>query len=126
MLYAATSLAFIGGSLIHHGGQNPIEAVRHGAVVLTGPSRANFEDTYSALLAYGGAEEVRDAGALTTTVAALMEDRSRVAAMQRNAERALGELSGALERTIDVLLGIMPEPPIGPIERPHGAAAGAL
>src|SRR5690606_9878172 len=35
--YALASIAFIGGSLVDKGGQNPIEAVRHNTAVLTGP-----------------------------------------------------------------------------------------
>ena len=42
MLYKLAPVAFIGGSLVDRGGQNPIEAVRHGAVVLVGPHWQNF------------------------------------------------------------------------------------
>lgn len=42
-LYAIAPIAFVGGSLVEHGGQNPIEAVRHGAVVLTGPHWSNSQ-----------------------------------------------------------------------------------
>ena len=50
MLYKLAPVAFIGGSLVDRGGQNPIEAVRQGAAVLTGPHWQNFSDTYKALI----------------------------------------------------------------------------
>jgi len=40
---------FLGGSLIKHGGQNPLEAVRYGCNILHGPNIANFEEIYNFL-----------------------------------------------------------------------------
>jgi 3-deoxy-D-manno-octulosonic-acid transferase len=37
---------FLGGSLIKHGGQNPIEAARMGSTILHGPYTDNFKDVY--------------------------------------------------------------------------------
>ncbi len=42
MLYKLAPVAFIGGSLVDRGGQNPIEAVRQGAAVITGPHLAEL------------------------------------------------------------------------------------
>lgn len=40
--YARADLVFMGGSLIAHGGQNPLEAARFGKAILTGPYTHNF------------------------------------------------------------------------------------
>ena len=37
---------FLGGSLINHGGQNPLEATRYGCNILHGPNVHNFRDIY--------------------------------------------------------------------------------
>ncbi len=37
---------FLGGSLINHGGQNPLEAARFGCNILHGPNVKNFEEIY--------------------------------------------------------------------------------
>ena len=37
---------FLGGSLIKHGGQNPLEATRYGCKVLHGPNVSNFREIY--------------------------------------------------------------------------------
>ncbi len=110
-LYAAVNVAFIGGSLIAHGGQNPIEAVRLRAAVLTGPSRFNFEDAYDALLATGGVVEVREPGEIAAHAGRLLANRTDLDRMLQNADRALTRLSGALERTVEALLPLLPQAP---------------
>lgn len=108
-LYASAPVAFIGGSLIDHGGQNPIEAVRHGAVVVTGPSTHNFADSYAALLAEHGAVRIAHRDKLGTAIAQLLEEPAKIKTMQSRANRALAGLSGALERTVAALLPFLPE-----------------
>ena len=44
-----SNLAFLGGSLINHGGQNPIEAVKLGCKVSHGPNVQNFKEIYEYL-----------------------------------------------------------------------------
>ena len=40
---------FLGGSIIHKGGQNPLEAARFGAKIFHGPNTDNFKDVYKLL-----------------------------------------------------------------------------
>ena len=40
---------FLGGSLIKHGGQNPLEAARYGCNILHGPNVTNFHEIYKFL-----------------------------------------------------------------------------
>ena len=40
---------FLGGSLINHGGQNPLEATRYGCNVIHGPHISNFNEIYNFL-----------------------------------------------------------------------------
>ena len=42
-------IVFLGGSLIEHGGQNPLEAARLGCKVIHGPNITNFLEVYSLL-----------------------------------------------------------------------------
>jgi 3-deoxy-D-manno-octulosonic-acid transferase len=107
-LYALAPIAFIGGSLIERGGQNPIEAIRHGAAVLTGPHWSNFADAYGMLVERGGACVVTSADALAATVLALRGDTARLDAVRTHAAEALKSLSGAQERTLDALLALIP------------------
>lgn len=101
--YAFAPVAFIGGSLVDRGGQNPVEAVRHNTAVLTGPSHHNFADAYGALLASGGAIEVKSAGDIADAVQRLLANDAEVAHLQDGAKKALVSLSGAMTKTLDVL-----------------------
>ena len=108
MLYKLATVAFIGGSLVDRGGHNPIEAVRHGAVVIAGPHWQNFKDTYQALLDRGGANVVRSAAELASAVEPLLANEAELARIRERAEGALVGLSGALPRTVEALLPYLP------------------
>ncbi len=47
--YSLTKLTFVGGSLILHGGQNPLEPAREGNYILSGPNIGNFKEVYEIL-----------------------------------------------------------------------------
>ena len=47
--YSLSKLTFLGGSLIPHGGQNPLESVRKGNYILYGPHIENFKEVYKIL-----------------------------------------------------------------------------
>jgi 3-deoxy-D-manno-octulosonic-acid transferase len=108
-LYALAPLAFIGGSLVEPGGgHNPVEAVRRGAVVLTGPNWHNFADAYRVLLEHHAAIEVKTAGELATAALRLFSDEAEIAQMRNRAAAALASLAGALPRTVEALLRYLP------------------
>ncbi len=49
LFYKECKNVFLGGSLINHGGQNPLEAVRYGCKVFHGPNISNFKEIYDFL-----------------------------------------------------------------------------
>ena len=49
LFYKVCKNIFLGGSLIEHGGQNPLEATRYGCKVLHGPNVSNFREIYNFL-----------------------------------------------------------------------------
>ena len=104
LFYRVVPIAFLGGSLIPHGGQNPIEPVRLGCAVLHGPHIHNFAEIYAAIDDVGPAPPVvDDAVGLAARVAALMSDPE---AARRHAEAvaaALKPFSGALSATMAAL-----------------------
>jgi 3-deoxy-D-manno-octulosonic-acid transferase len=100
MLSKLATLCFVGGSLVPHGGQNPIEAVKQGAVVLHGPNVWNFAEIYAALDDAKGSELISDAGRLTVRVGALLKDAGARGAMAAQARQTVEKLGGALNRTL--------------------------
>ena len=87
ILYRTTTVTFMGGSLIPHGGQNPLEPARLNCAILHGPHTFNFQEPIGELLAAGASKSVSDASELATAVGALLEDpelsRARAAAAKR-------------------------------------------
>ena len=47
--YKRCNNVFLGGSLIKHGGQNPLEAARYGCSIVSGPNVQNFKEIYEYL-----------------------------------------------------------------------------
>ncbi|MYZ49916.1 3-deoxy-D-manno-octulosonic acid transferase [Propylenella binzhouense] len=96
-------VAFLGGSMVPHGGQNPIEPAQLGVPILHGPHVGNFAEIYGALGRAGGAFEVADAGALAGAVRAFMAEPERARAAGAAAEACVARFAGSLERTIRAL-----------------------
>ena len=48
-IYSICKNIFLGGSLVNHGGQNPLEATRYGCNILHGPHVSNFKEIYKFL-----------------------------------------------------------------------------
>lgn len=108
LYYTLTDIAFVGGSLINHGGQNPLEAARLSTAVITGPSQHNFADVYRALRNAGAAREVTSSETLAETVSELLSDRVVLEQMIRAGHDCLEELGGALTLTTSTLLNLIP------------------
>jgi 3-deoxy-D-manno-octulosonic-acid transferase len=108
LFYNLVPVAFVGGSLVPHGGQNPVEAIKLGAAVLTGPHWRNFADAYEDLIASGGCTQVSDADSLGTAALRLLEDAQARANMMSRAEAAIERMGGALPRTIAELEAFLP------------------
>ena len=47
--YNLSNIAFLGGSIVNHGGQNPLEAARMGNYIINGPNVYNFTEIYDYL-----------------------------------------------------------------------------
>jgi len=47
--YELSNITFLGGSLVPHGGQNPLEPARMGSYILHGPNIQNFTEIYNML-----------------------------------------------------------------------------
>lgn len=76
--YRLCEIAFVGGSLVSHGGQNPIEPAKLDCAVLYGPHMNNFVRIAHDLEQCGAAVAVADGHALAVAIERLFaESRSR-------------------------------------------------
>jgi 3-deoxy-D-manno-octulosonic-acid transferase len=96
--YAACDVAFVGGSLLPHGGQNLIEALAAGVPTLVGPHTFNFAEAAAQATSAGAALRVDDAQALLATVAGLLCDPARGRRMREAALAFHGAHRGATDR----------------------------
>jgi 3-deoxy-D-manno-octulosonic-acid transferase len=103
LFYRLSPIVFMGGSLVAHGGQNPIEAIKLGASIVHGPHVFNFGDVYDALDQAGGARRADSQEALVKQLGQLLADpRAREASLAAS-ERVVEQLGGALQRTLTAL-----------------------
>jgi 3-deoxy-D-manno-octulosonic-acid transferase len=108
LFYALAPVAFVGGSLVNRGGQNPVEPIKLGAAVLTGPNWQNFRDSYRKLLDAGGCKEVTDASSLAEAALHLLEHEDARKTMTERALATISAMGGALPRTLAELEHYLP------------------
>lgn len=100
LFYRLAPVVFVGGSLVAHGGQNPIEPAKLGAALLHGPHVSNFAAVYDAIAEARGAIEVAEPVDLARFAYGLLKDRVFREATTAGAARAVVSLGGALDRTL--------------------------
>ena len=59
---------FLGGSIIKHGGQNPLEAARYGCEILHGPHVWNFDEIYTLLKKYNVSNKILNSNQLALKI----------------------------------------------------------
>lgn len=123
LFYRAAPVAFVGGSLAPHGGQNLIEPAQLDCAILHGPHVGNFADIAGALRAAGAGETVESSGALAAAVGRLLADQAECRDRAERAAHAAEANAGILDRAMALLepwLAALPRgasgaaPPAGP------------
>jgi 3-deoxy-D-manno-octulosonic-acid transferase len=105
--YAASDVAFIGGSLLPLGGQNLIEACGVGTPVLIGPHVFNFTQASSDAVLSGAAVQVADPADLAKVLGELFADKPQRTAMGAAAYAFAARHRGATARTVEVLSALL-------------------
>jgi 3-deoxy-D-manno-octulosonic-acid transferase len=101
--YALASLVYIGGSLIPHGGQNPLEAASLARPIIFGPHMHNFAAIAHQLLAHHAARQVERAEALPALCEALLAHPEEARTMGLRAQALTEQFQGATQRTLRAL-----------------------
>lgn len=105
-MYKIADAAFIGGSLIPHGGQNIMEPCGLAVPALHGPHMHNFNDAMEILRGCSGALEVsRDS--LTAELRSVFSDLYAARKMAQRARNAFLQKQGATARTVEYVLSLM-------------------
>ena len=106
--YHLAPIVFIGGSLIAHGGHNPLEPARQHCAILSGLHVHNFADMVKQMQQAQAIQLVSDTAELGRSVAALLTDPAQARADAQAAHEVVSAARGATETIlarIDMLLG---------------------
>ncbi|MDX1948918.1 MAG: 3-deoxy-D-manno-octulosonic acid transferase [Rickettsiales bacterium] len=74
VFYRVANIVFMGGSLITHGGQNPLEAARLGCAIISGKNYFNFQEVYTEMKIKKAVILVKDSEAIFQNVKNLIAD----------------------------------------------------
>jgi 3-deoxy-D-manno-octulosonic-acid transferase len=103
-------VVLIGGSLVPHGGHNPLEAAAWQLPIMTGPHTFNFARIYRDLFQQAAAIQV-DADSLTAAVVSLLADQAGItqaAEMGHRAQQYQSSQGDVLGRQWTVLTAHLP------------------
>jgi 3-deoxy-D-manno-octulosonic-acid transferase len=108
-IYALADVAFVGGSLVPHGGHNIIEPAQHGVATVVGNHTENFRDIVSLFQSRDAVRIVGPAELPLVLMELLANDAERIALGERAAETMRSQI-GATARTADELEKLLARP----------------
>lgn len=103
LFYRLADIVYMGGSLVPHGGQNPLEPARLSCAILTGPHTHNFTDIYAKLSAKQACVTVQNPQDLAAQVANLLSSEKKRQTMQQNALGLAQSQTGAAQKLFHAL-----------------------
>ena len=112
LFYRAAEIVFMGGSLIAHGGQNPLEAARLNNAILTGPHTHNFSAIIARFVAAQAIQVVANATELKEALKTLLADARARDGLAANAadlvEQSRGASSIILQKLSELVTRVTP------------------
>lgn len=101
MFYACADVAFVGGSLVAHGGHNYLEPAALGLPIVSGPHSFNFTEISQLLEGAGALQRVQDQSALALTVCELLNEPTAARQAGATGLAVVRDNQGALERLLE-------------------------
>ncbi len=103
MIYAASDIAFVGGSMVPTGGHNILEAVAVGVPVLFGPYMSNFKEIARGILNQQAAIQCVDNDAIVQSVLSLYHQPNERLELVAKGQVFLKQNQGAIARIYAML-----------------------
>lgn len=110
-IYRAAEIAFVGGSLIPHGGQSLMEPAGVGLPTVYGPNMQNFAEADELLKSCNGRVQVQNAVELTAAFDGLLSDPAAAREMGVRARQVFLTRQGAAARCAEYLKTLLPRRP---------------
>ena len=103
LFYAASDVAFVGGTLVPVGGHNLLEPAALALPVVTGPHLFNTQDIADMFVNIGALTRVADPEQLAVAVTRLLQDRATAHRLGRLGRDVVQRNRGALDRLLSLL-----------------------
>ncbi len=103
MFYAASDIAFVGGTLVPVGGHNLLEPAALGLPILTGPYLYNTQDIANMFSEVGAFIQVQDGIELAAALERLFHDRDEAERMASKGRKILTDNRGALQQLLNLM-----------------------
>ncbi len=101
--YRLCDTVFVGGSLVPHGGHNPLEPARLNSAIVFGPHMENFQALADGLVAADGADQAAGLEALHAAVGRLLNSPDLVQQRATAAAKFADGQAQVLDATVDAL-----------------------
>lgn len=108
LFYAASDIAFVGGSLVATGGHNVLEPAMLGRPVIFGPHMFNFTEAAELLLAADAATQVMDTAQLVEAVLRYAQDAPLRVSAGEQGQQVVAANRGALDVTLEEITRLLP------------------
>ena len=102
-LYSLSDVAFVGGSLINHGGQNLLEPAALSLPIISGPNLRNFEEIAKKLKNQGALEIVKGPKDIQEVFSKLISDKRELNKRKKASRLVYEENRGAVDRILNDL-----------------------
>ncbi|MCO6556652.1 MAG: lipid IV(A) 3-deoxy-D-manno-octulosonic acid transferase [Gilliamella sp.] len=103
-LYGIADIAFVGGSLVKHGGHNPLEPALHHIPIISGEHFFNFKVICEQLISADGMIICAStADSLYSAINGLLENKTRSQQIGEQAYQVLKQNQGALHRLFNII-----------------------
>lgn len=107
LFYRLSEIVFMGGSLVNHGGQNPLEPARLSCALTVGPHTHNFSDIYHDMEKLGLCLRASSPENLAAHVDRLMNNAAARYDMTKKLKQWVDSKSGAGEKILSLLAPLL-------------------
>ena len=107
MYYSASSVSFVGGSLLKTGGHNLLEPASLGTPIITGPVLFGVEEIANMLQANDALEIIHDAQELSTIVCQLLSNSGHREKMVKAARKVVDKNRGSIQKLLSLIVPLL-------------------
>ena len=107
MYYSASSVSFVGGSLLKTGGHNLLEPASLGTPIITGPVLFGVEEIANMLQANDALKIIHNAEELSTIVCQLLADSGHREKMIKAARKVVDKNRGSIQKLLNLIVPLL-------------------